>query len=109
MLVSGDSSYRDSLDYYSSVKEASRRHIPGAESEYERLKSYFKRNKPLSDAPTETEVERDIRALLHDTKEGRVVVENKLPEVSAAERKVTDEVHSGHIAVKETTEAQAKD
>jgi hypothetical protein len=38
-----------------------------------------------------------------------VIVENTLPEVSAAERNVTDEVHSGHIAVKETVEAQAKD
>jgi hypothetical protein len=38
-----------------------------------------------------------------------VIVANTLPEVSAAERKVTDAVHSGHIAVKETIEAQAKD
>jgi hypothetical protein len=109
MLVSGDNAYRDALDYYNSVKEASRRHIPGAESEYERLKSYFKKSKPLHDEPTEMEVERDVRALLHGTKEDRVVVENTLPEASATERKVTDAVHSGHIAVKETIEAQAKD
>jgi hypothetical protein len=35
-----------------------------------------------------------------------VVVENKFPEVSVAERKVTDEIHSGHIAVEKTIEAQ---
>jgi hypothetical protein len=31
-----------------------------------------------------------------------------LPEVSAAERKVTDAVHSGHVAIEKTIEAQAK-
>jgi hypothetical protein len=108
MLASGDSAYRDALDYYSSVKEAARRRIPGAEAEYLRLKSFFKKSKPLSAEPTEMEIERDVRALLHGTKEGRVVVENDLPEVAAAERKVVDEVHSGHVAVKEVIEGQEK-
>jgi hypothetical protein len=38
-----------------------------------------------------------------------VIVANTLPEVSAAERNVTDAIHSGHIAIKETVETQAKD
>ena len=109
MLTSGDVAYRDALDYYNSVKEATRHHIPGAETEYDRLKTFFKKTKRKDDdAPTEEEVERDVRALLHGTKEGRVVVENKLPSVEAAEQKVVDEVHSGHIAVKDTLEAEEK-
>jgi hypothetical protein len=108
MLASGDNAYRDALDYYNSVKEATRRHVPGAETEYNRLKSFFKKSKPLSDQPTEMEVERDVRALLHGTKEGRVVVENELPNLTAAERKVVDVVHSGHVAEKEVIEAQGK-
>ncbi|MDR2628049.1 MAG: hypothetical protein LBC40_08470 [Dysgonamonadaceae bacterium] len=108
MLTSSDTAYRDALDYYNSVKEASHRHIAGADAEYNRLKSYFKKSKPLTDQPTEMEIERDVRALLHGTKEGRVVIENKLPEVAATERKVVDEVHSGHVAEKEVIEAERK-
>jgi hypothetical protein len=52
MLASGDIAYHDSLEYYEAVKEASRHHVPGAETEYNLLKKYFKRSKPASD-PTE--------------------------------------------------------
>jgi hypothetical protein len=100
MLVSSDNAYRNSLDYYSSIKDAARRHVAGAEAEYNRLKPFFKKSKPANSEPTEAEVERDVRALLHGTKEGRVIVENKLPDVSSAKRKVIDEVQSSRAAGK---------
>jgi hypothetical protein len=52
MLSAGDTAYHDSLEYYEAVKEASRHHVPGAEQEYDLLKKYFKRSKPVI-IPTE--------------------------------------------------------
>jgi hypothetical protein len=61
LLSSGDNACRDALDYYNSVKEASRRRVTGAEAEYLRLKTFFKKSKPHSNQPTETEVARRPR------------------------------------------------
>jgi hypothetical protein len=91
------------------VKEATRQRVTGAEAAYNVLKDYFKRSKHASNEPTETEIERDVRALLHGSKDGRVVIENERPVVSDGERKVIDEVHSGHAAFKEDLEGKAKE
>jgi hypothetical protein len=41
MLGASDTAYHDALEYYNYVKEADRRRIPGAETEYNLLKKYF--------------------------------------------------------------------
>jgi hypothetical protein len=67
MLLASDAAYRNALEYYNSVKEASRQCVPGAEAEYKLLSKYFKKSKPSKDgnAPTEAQIERDVRSLLH--------------------------------------------
>jgi hypothetical protein len=108
-FAASDKAYHDAVEYYNAVKEAARQHVTGAEAAYNALKDYFKRSKHVSTEPTEAEIERDVRSLLHGTKEGRVVIENENPVVSGGERKVTDEVHSGHAAFKEDLEGTAKE
>jgi hypothetical protein len=109
MLLASDAAYRDVLEYYNSVKEASRQRVPGAEAEYKLLSKYFKKSKPSKDAPTEAQIERDVRSLLHGTKEGRIVVENENPDLSGGKLRLVDETHSEHAAVKTVTEADEKE
>ena len=52
--------------------------------------------------PTEMQIERDIKALLHGKKDGEVIVRNERPHVSGGTHEVIDETHSGHAAVKAT-------
>ncbi|MDR0546468.1 MAG: hypothetical protein LBG77_02615 [Dysgonamonadaceae bacterium] len=101
MLTASDLAYRDALEYYNTLKVAAREKVPGAETEYKTLSVYFKRTKTVSAEPTEKQLERDIHALLHGSKDGKVVIENERPVVSGGKREVVDEVFSGHVAVKE--------
>jgi hypothetical protein len=111
MLLASDAAYRDALEYYNSIKDAARQRVPGAEAEYKLLSKYFKKSKSSKDsnAPTEAQIERDVRSLLHGTKEGRIVVENENPDLSGGKRKLVDETHSEHAAVKTVTEADEKE
>jgi hypothetical protein len=46
MLSSSDTAFHHALEYYNSVKEATRQRVPGAEAEYSLLSKYFKKSKP---------------------------------------------------------------
>lgn len=92
-MTAADKAYRDALAFYKSVKDAAAAKVPGAEVIFSKLSTYFKgMGQHKKDAPTEAEVERDVRSLLHGTKEGRVVVENTKPHTTPGTRKVIDEV-----------------
>jgi hypothetical protein len=75
--------------YINFVKEAVRQRVPGAE-------------------PTEKQIEQDMRGLLHGTKEGKIVIENEKPAVSAGKRLVADDTHTGHAGIKELVNGQAQ-
>jgi hypothetical protein len=87
LLIKGDKAYRDSLAYYKSAAIAARQAIPGAETIYQQLKAFFKSFGPQKPSqPTQKQVMRDARALLHGTKEGKIIVENEKPRVIRGER-----------------------
>ncbi|MDR0349832.1 MAG: hypothetical protein LBH90_10140, partial [Tannerella sp.] len=75
------------------------------------LSAYFKKGKSTKEdsAPTEAQIERDIRSLLHGTKEGRIVVENENADLSGGKRRLVDETHSGHTAVKTVSGGEEKE
>ena len=103
LMLYADHAYRDALEYYNSVKTAAKQKIPGAEVEYNLLKAYFKKSKSSqSGEPTEEQIERDVRSLFRGTKDGKIVIENERPTVSAGKRRVTDDIYSGRSAVRET-------
>jgi len=102
LLVAGDEAYRIALMYYNSVKEAANRRVPGAEAIFRILRAFFSRPRRAKDEPTQQEVERDVKALLHGKKEGEIIVKNQNPVTSGGVHEVIDEVHKGHAVVKET-------
>ena len=109
LLMTGDEAYRLALMYYSSVKDAARRRVPGADALFRVLELFFRRQHNPAEEPTESELERDMRALLHGHKDGRIVIENERPVVSRGKRIVSDDVHSGHAALKETIGEEIKE
>jgi len=93
LLVIGDRAYSMALLYYQSVRELSRRNVPGAETVFRSLEPYFRQRTTESqdEQPTEAKVERDVRALLHGRKEGKIVVENEKPHLVGGKHVVVDE------------------
>jgi len=57
------------------------------------LRSFFHRRRQQGDEPTEHEVERDVRALLHGHKDGKVLIENEHPHMEGGKHTVIDETH----------------
>ncbi|MDR1371615.1 MAG: hypothetical protein LBJ17_00610 [Dysgonamonadaceae bacterium] len=93
LIISSDIVYHDSLAYYNTVKEAEKQHISGAETEFNKLKTYFARDKVKSSEPTVKKLERDFRSLLHGTKEGSIAVKKTIPKIEHTKIKIEDSVH----------------
>ena len=93
LLLSGDESFRQSLMYYNSVRDAARRNVPGAQELFKILELFFRRGKMADSEPTEPEIERDVRALLHGHKDGKIVIENERPHLTDGKHVVVDETH----------------
>jgi len=89
-LLSSNRAYSNSLVYYNNVKEAARTHVPGAEAILKMLQPFFANMRPTTNKPTEKELLRDVKGLLHGTREGTIVVENENPKVIKGERIVVD-------------------
>jgi hypothetical protein len=68
----------------------------------EELAPYFAKHPAKKEKPTNDDVERDVRSLLHGTREGRVVVENIKPHTVPGVHRVIDDVGSGHTRNGET-------
>jgi hypothetical protein len=104
-MQQADLCYRDALRIYASLQEQSRARVPGATQLFEALQDFFHRRRRASDEPTEKELERDIKRLLHGTADGEIIIENESPKVTGGVHKVIDNVHTGRTAFKETEEA----
>jgi hypothetical protein len=103
LLLTGDEAFRIALMYYNSVRDASRRRVPGAQALFNMLRPFFtSTSRRRRDEPTEQEVERDVKALLHGKKDGEIIVRNEKPTTSGGIHEVIDDVHKTHTAIKET-------
>jgi len=105
-IQSADVVFTDALEFYNSVQEASKRRVDAAESIFLDLEQFFKRGKRTSEEPTEKEVLRDAKALLHGKREGKIVIENIKPKTSGGKRKVIDEKLTANEQFKETAEGE---
>jgi len=79
--------------YYNSVRDAARRNVPGAQELFNILELFFRRGRISDGEPTEPELERDFRALLHGHKDGKIVIENERPHMEGGKHVVVDETH----------------
>ena len=88
MLVYSDEAFTMSLIYYNMVREMSRRGDPVATVLFDTLRPFFRRRTPRQDGdtaePSTKELERDIHALLHDTKDREIIIKNETPAQKAA-------------------------
>ena len=111
MLVYSDEAYSLALIFYNSVKEIARRGVPEAITLFRQLEPFFRRRNPEkgSKPPTESEVERDVKALLRGKKDGEIIIKKEKPHLVGGEHEVIDEVHKGKVAVKEIREAEEKE
>ena len=110
LLVLGDSLYRQGMSYYGSVRDAAKRRAPGSQVVFNRLQQFFKRfRNKTREEPTEHQLERDVRALLHGTKEGEVIVRNEGAKVIKGNRTVIDNTHKTKGEWKETKSGEIDD
>ena len=107
LLQVSDDAFQLALAYYNTVREAARRRQPGAQAVFNVLRLFFRRGRLTGDEPTEHEVERDVKALLHGKKDGEIVIKNERPHMTGGARKVIDETHRDRVALKETVEESA--
>jgi hypothetical protein len=105
-MQKADFCYRDALRIYASLQEQTRNRIPGAEPLFEALRTFFRRRRMESDEPTEMELERDIKRLIHGKADGEIIIDNESPHITGGFHKVIDNVHTGKSAFKETAEAE---
>jgi hypothetical protein len=112
MLRSSDVAYHNALDYYTSVKEVARHESEGnANADYLLLSQHFKKSKPSKDGdePTEAQLERDFRALLHGTKEGELTIRNENARTVGGKREVKDNAHKESSTIHTVIGTEKKD
>jgi len=106
LLEAGNEAFRLANVYYGAVRQAARQQNPQGETLYRMLKLFWKRRRRTTDEPTEMEVERDAKGLLHGTKEGSLLITNESDRVTKGVKTVVDETTSvkqhGGMKVAET-------
>jgi hypothetical protein len=105
LLVHSDSAYRDALRIYDSLREQARNRVDGADPLFRALRSFFsRRRKPAGEEPTEMELERDIKRLIHGKADGEIVIKNERQNMVGGVHEVIDNVHKDKTAFKETAQ-----
>jgi hypothetical protein len=102
MMTYSNEAYSFSLLYYQTVRQLAQRDVPGALEVFRQLQPFFRRPRNTQAQPTAKQIERDMRALLHGKKDGKIVVENEMPHLTEGKRELIDDVHKPHGAWKET-------
>ena len=104
-MLKADFCYRDALRIYASLQEQTRNRVPGAEPLFNALRTFFHRRRRQSDEPTEMELQRDFKRLIHGKADGEIFIENETPKITGGVHKVIDNIHTGRSAFKETEQA----
>jgi hypothetical protein len=108
LLKNSTTGFREALRVYGSLREHNRSKTPGADVLYRALLTYFRRRRPRpgETEPTQKELERDFMKLIHGKADGDIEIINEQPHFVEGVRKVTDNVQTGHAAVRETAQAE---
>ena len=93
-IVTGDMLYGLALLWYRNIQVLSERRVPGAEAIYRQLRTHFRhRRASTSEEPTEAQVLRDVKAVLHGKKDGEIVVAGHARHTTQGSHTVVDDVH----------------
>ena len=112
MNIFGNIGFNFALAYYANVRTiADHAKTEPAISVFNILRRFFKRKRThqTGSEPTEMQLERDLRALLHGRKDGEIIIKNETPHTAGGIHEVIDSVHTGHSAVKESFEEKLND
>lgn len=93
LLIAGNDAFRLALMYYNSVRDASRRGVPGAKAVFRRLESFFRRGRTEDveeAAPTDKKTIKKAKKLLKGKADGTIIIEGHAKHTTAAEHKVID-------------------
>ena len=90
LLLAGHDAFRMANSYYTTVRDAARRGVPEAVQVFDRLQLFWKRRRRTTEEPTVHELERDVHALLHGTKDGMISVSNESDQVVKGEKVFVD-------------------
>jgi len=104
-MQKADICYRDALRIYGSLQEQTKNRVPGAEPLFEALRTFFRKRRRQGEEPTEMELERDFKRLIHGKADGEIIIKNESPHISSGVHEVIDNVHTGRSAFKETEQA----
>jgi len=105
-LQAADMVYTDSLEFYSSVREAARRRVDASESIYKDLSLFFRKYRKAQDKPTAKEIIRDANAILRGKRNGKIALENIKPKLTGGAHKVVDERFEDSEQFKETAQGE---
>jgi len=105
LLLLGDESFREAMMFYGSVRDASFRRVQGARELFHIMQQFYRRQKPTSEEPTESEVERDVRALLHNKKDGEIIIKNEKSHAEGGSHVVIDHTHKHDDAFQHSQES----
>ncbi|MCL2623369.1 MAG: hypothetical protein FWD31_06855 [Planctomycetaceae bacterium] len=98
LLMTCNTAYRDALRIYGSLREQSRNRVAGATALFQELRQFFtlRRKRPGEEEPTqptEHELERDYKRLIHGKADGEMTVKHVSPHVVGGLHEVVDDVH----------------
>jgi len=108
LFTTSDDAFRMSLIFYNYVRYLARTGEPGAVAIFNMLQPFFNRPRRSSSELTEPEIERDVKALLHGKKDGKVVIENKTPHAKGGKHVVFDDAHRDRVEFEEIEKAEAE-
>ena len=100
LLLAGDEAFRWAGLYYTTARDTARRKVPEAMQVYEKLKLFWRRRRRTTEEPTEQEVMRDFKRLMHGKVDGDIFAKHESPTTSGGVHEVIDNVHSAKCRVK---------
>jgi hypothetical protein len=109
IMEASDMLYTDALEYYASVREASKRRIDPSEAIFNDLKTFFKRGKSPDAPETEKELLKDAKAIIRGKKDGKFEVLNISPKLIRGVHKVIDEKFTDTAKYKDTEDGEIKE
>ena len=94
-LLTSDTVYREALRVYGNLREMNNANVAGAEPLFEALSQFFAKRRQHSDEakPTEKELERDFKKLMHGKADGEMIVRHESPHKEGGVHEVVDDVH----------------
>jgi len=102
LLLAGDDAFRLAGAYYTAARDGARRKNPEAQQVFDMLRLFWRRPRRTSTEPTERELRRDFKRLIHGKADGDIFAKHESPHVSGGVHEVIDNVHSTKCRVKET-------